>query len=514
MTGAESVIQTAVAAGLDVCFANPGTTEIPFVHAIDNTPGMRAVLCLFEGVCAGAADGYARMSGKPGLTLLHLGPGFANSIAYLHDAKRARSGIVNLIGEHATWHLPADPPLNSDIESLAKPVSHWVHRNQSAATQASDMADAVAAASIFPGRIATLILPNDYSLAEVSGKTEIKPVLAPPKVSNDAIAETVRTLRENQPAALFLGGFGLRTRGLRAAARIAAVTGCKLICETAPTHLERGAGSPPLLRLPYFPEPGMDMMAPFQAVVLAGARNPVTFFGYPDTRSYFVAPEQKLTVLATHEDDITAALEAVADALDAPAQAGEFLSLALPPRPTGKLTTETLALAVAALQPEGAIIMEEGISSTRNYFQISANAPFHSYLAQPGGAIGLGMPCSTGAAIACPERPVITLQSDGAGMYTLQALWTQAREGLNVTTLICSNRQYQILDIELRRAGIEQKGEKARSLIGLDNPALDWVSLAKGMGVSAVAVETAEGLVKELELALREPGPHLIEVCL
>lgn len=514
MTGAESVIQTAVAAGLEVCFANPGTTEIPFVQAIDNTPGMRAVLCLFEGVCTGAADGYARMAGKPGLTLLHLGPGLANGIAYLHDARRARSSIVNLIGEHATWHIPADPPLNSDIESLAKPVSHWVQRNQSPETQASDMAEAIAAASTFPGRIATLILPNDYSLAEVSGQPELRPLLAPPKVSKEAIAEAASTLREKQPAALFLGGFGLRQRGLRAAARIAAVTGCTLICETAPTHLERGAGSPPLLRLPYFPEPGMEMLAPFQAVVLAGARNPVTFFGYPNTRSYFVAPEQKLSVLATPEDDITAALEDLADALDASPNAGEFLSVARPPRPTGKLTTEALALAVAALQPEGAIIMEEGISSTRNYFQISSGAPFHSYLAQPGGAIGLGMPCSTGAAVACPDRPVITLQADGAGMYTLQALWTQAREGLNVTTLICSNRQYQILEIELRRAGIEQKGEKARNLIGLDNPVLDWVSLARGMGVSAVAVETAEGLVKELEIALQEAGPHLIEVCL
>lgn len=512
MTGAESVIQTAVAAGMDVCFANPGTTEIPFVQAIDNTPGMRAVLCLFEGVATGAADGYARMSGKPGLTLLHLGPGFANGIAYLHDARRARSGVVNLIGEHASWHIAADPPLHSDIESLAKPVSHWVHRNQSAETQASDMAAAIATASIFPGRIATLILPNDYSLAEVTSRIERKPALAPPQISNDTITSIARILREQQPAALFLGGFGLRRRGLRAAARIAAVTGCQLLCETAPTHLERGAGTPALARLPYFPEPGFELLAPFKTVVLAGARNPVTFFGYPNTRSHFVAPEQKLAVLATPEDNITVALEALADELGAPARGGEVQAVARPERPTGKLTTETLARAVAAVQPEGAIIMEEGISSTRNYFQISSTAPFHSYLAQPGGAIGLGMPCALGAAVACPDRPVITLQADGAGMYTLQALWTQAREGLNVTTLICSNRQYQILDIELRRAGVEQKGAQARNMIALDNPALDWVSLAKGMGVAATAVETAEGLVHELEIALAEPGPHLIEV--
>ncbi|MBS1811493.1 MAG: acetolactate synthase large subunit [Acidobacteria bacterium] len=512
MTGAESVINTAVAAGIDVCFANPGTTEIPLVQAIDNVAGMRAVLVLFEGVATGAADGYSRMTGKPGLTLLHLGPGFANGIAYLHDAKRARSSIINLIGEHATWHIPADPPLNSDIESLARPVSHWVHRNQSAETQASDMAEAVAAASVFPGRIATLILPNDYLLADVNSQAELRPIAAPPKVEPETIVEIAKLLRQSRPSALFLGGFGLRKRGLQAAARIAAATGCQLICETAPTHLERGAGSPHLLRLPYFPEPGMEMLAPYQNVILAGARNPVTFFGYPNIRSYFVAPEQNLAVLATPEDDIAAALEALADELGASANAGVMIDLARPERPTGRLTPETLARAVAAVQPEGTIIMEEGISSTRNFFQLSNGAPFHSYLAQPGGAIGLGMPCATGAAIACPDRPVITLQSDGAGMYTLQALWTQAREGLNVTTLLCNNRQYQILNIELRRAGIEQIGDKARTLIGLDNPSLDWVSLAKGMGVAAVAVETAEALTQELEIALAEPGPHLIEV--
>jgi acetolactate synthase-1/2/3 large subunit len=468
------------------------------------------VLCLFEGVCTGAADGYARLAGKPALTLLHLGPGFANGIAYLHDARRARSSIVNLIGEHATWHLPADPPLNSDIESLANPVSHWVRRNQAPETLAQDMAEAIEAAATFPGRIATLILPNDYLLAEVSSVAKLRAPAAPPKVSEEAV-QTAAALLQAQ-SALFLGGFGLRQRGLKAAARIAAVTGCKLICETAPTHLQRGAGSPPLLRLPYFPEPGMEMLAPFKSVVLAGARPPVTFFGYPNIRSNFIAPEQQSAVLASPEEDIAAALEALADYLGAPQNAGDFGALSRPQLPTGKLTPETYAATVAALQPEGAIIMEEGISTTRSYFAASSNAPSHSFLAQPGGAIGLGMPCATGAAIACPDRPVLNLQSDGAGMYTLQALWTQAREGLNVTTLIGSNRRYHILEVELRRAGVEQISAKARSMIDLDRPALDWVSLAHGMGVPGVRVETAEALAQELALALQEAGPHLIEV--
>jgi acetolactate synthase-1/2/3 large subunit len=512
MTGAESLLNAAVAAGLDTCFANPGTTEIPLVQAIENTPGLRAVLCLFEGVVTGAADGYARMAGKPALTLLHLGPGFANGIAYLHDAKRARSAVINLIGEHATWHLPADPPLNSDIESLAKPVSHWVRRNQSADTLAQDMAEAIERASTFPGQIATLILPNDYLLEDTTSVVELRLPAPPPQVSEAAVKEAAALLKAKVPAALFLGGFGLRQRGLKAAARIADVTGCKLLCETAPTHLERGAGMPPLLRLPYFPEWGFELLAPFQSVVLAGARNPVTFFGYPNTRSYFIAPEQQSSVLATPEEDIAAALEALADYLNAPLNAGEFTSLSRPQIPTGKLNPDTFAATVAALQPEGTILMEEGISTTRSYFQMSGGAPLHSYLAQPGGAIGLGMPCATGAAIACPDRPVINLQSDGAGMYTLQALWTQAREGLNVTTLIGSNRCYHILDVELRRAGVEQISEKARAMIDLQQPDLDWASLAQGMGVPGVRVETPEALAQELTRALAEDGPHLIEV--
>ena len=514
MTGAESLIQTAVAAGIDVCFANPGTTEIPLVQAIDSTPVMRAVLCLFEGVCAGAADGYARMSDKTALTLLHLGPGFANGIAYLHDAKRARSSVINLIGEHATWHISADPPLHSDIESLAAPVSHWVRRNKGAEFLASDMADAVSAAQIFPGRISSLILPNDYLLAETTANSPFSERTIPSPVDQSAILEAAKLLSENQPSALFLGGHALRQRGLRAAARIAAITKCELICESFPTRLERGTGLPLLKRLPYFPEAGRKLLAPFVAIVLAGARNPVTFFGYPDSPSYFISPAQQNCVLATPEDDIAAALEALADELGASENVGTFVELSRPEIPRGSLTPEKFTAVVAALQPEGAIIMEEGISSVAHYFVQSGGAPHHSYLAQSGGAIGLGLPCATGAAIACPDRPVITLQSDGAAMYTLQSLWTQAREGLNVTTLLCNNQRYQILEIELKRAGIKTPGQKARSMIDLNQPEINFVQLSQGLGVPAVRVTTAEALVIELQKALGEDGPHLIEMML
>lgn len=514
MNGAESLFRTAIAAGIEVCFANPGTTEMPFVRALDEVPGIRAVLCLFEGVCTGAADGYGRMADKPALTLLHLGPGFANGIAYLHDARRARSPIVNLIGDHATWHLAADAPLTSDIVSLAKPVSAWLRTTRSAEELSADAAEAIAAASVRPGRIATLIVPHDCQLEAAGGAAQPRAVPEPPKVSDEAVAGAVTALRSDEKAALLLGGQGLRERGLGAAARIAAVTGCRLICESFPARWERGAGMPVTDRLPYFPEQAMALLAPYRQIVLAGAKAPVAFFGYPGMPGYFISPEQQTTVLAAPEDDVTNALEMLADALNAPADAGTMATRAQVSVPSGPLTLESFAAVLVELQPEGAIIMDEGNTSSFAYGPLAVGAARHTVLTQPGGAIGLGPPCATGAAVACPDRPVINLQADGSAMYTLQALWTQAREGLNVTTLICNNRSYRILGVELKRAGVSEFGPQARNLIGLVNPALDWVSLASGLGVPAARVETTEQMRRELERALSEPGPHLIEMML
>src|SRR5687767_133807 len=452
MNGAESLIRTLVDAGVNVCLANPGTTEMPMVRAIDETAGMRAVLCLFEGVCTGAADGYARMAEKPGLTLLHLGPGFANGIAYLHDARRARSPIVNLIGEHATWHLAADAPLTSDIESLARPVSAWLRRNKSAEELASDAAEAIETASTKPGWIATLIIPHDYQLAAANGPAVVKSITPPPKVGAGAINEAVEALRRDEPKLLFLGGAALRERGLKAAARVAAATGCKLMCETFPARWERGAGTPAVERLPYFPEAAMAAISPFKSVALAGAKSPVSFFGYPGVPSYMISPEQRTVVLATPEEDVAAALESLAAALGAPAYIDQNAAVQTPPRPSGqsaRITPETLSAAVAALLPENAIVMDESNTSMGPFLAMSQSAARHTLLTQPGGAIGLGPPCATGAAIACPDRAVINLQADGSAMYTLQALWTQAREHLNVKTIICNNRGYRILGIEL-----------------------------------------------------------------
>ncbi|HEY7180008.1 MAG TPA: acetolactate synthase large subunit [Blastocatellia bacterium] len=517
MNGAESLIRTLVDAGVNVCFANPGTTEMPMVRAIDEAAGMRAVLCLFEGVCTGAADGYARMTEKPGLTLLHLGPGFANGVAYLHDARRARSPIINLIGEHATWHLAADAPLTSDIESLARPVSAWLRRNKSAEELPGDVAEAIEEASIKPGRIATLIIPHDCQLDAANGPGFVPAIAPPPKVGASAINQAVDAMRRDEPKVLFLGGYALRERGLKAAARVAAATGCKLMCETFPARWERGAGTPVVERLPYFPEAAIAAISPYRTVALAGVKPPVSFFGYPGLPSYIISPDQRTSVLATPEEDVAAALESLAEALGAPAHIDQNTVVQTPPRQaesSERITPETLSAAVAALLPENASVMDESNTSMGPFLAMSQSAARHTLLTQPGGAIGLGPPCATGAAVARPDRTVINLQADGSAMYTLQALWTQARERLNVKTIICNNRGYRILGIELMRAGAKEVGKQAQSLMGLTQPAIDWVSLAKGMGVQGARVETAGDLTRELERALAEAGPRLIEAIL
>jgi acetolactate synthase-1/2/3 large subunit len=514
MNGAEGLIATLIDAGLGVCFANPGTTELPIVRALDTVSGMRTVLGLFEGVCTGAADGYARMADRPGLTLLHLGPGLANGLAYLHDARRARSPIVNIVGDHATWHLPADAPLTSDIESLARPVSAWVRRNTSAASLANDAAEAIAAARTPPGQIATLIVPHDCQLEAAGGPAALLGNQRSPEASGESIARAMEILRRDRPAVLFLGGSALRQRGLEAAGRIAAATGCALMCETFPARWDRGAGTPAVERLPYFPDHGIAALSRFASVVLAGARPPVAFFGYPGLPSYLISDQQEQTTLASPFEDVTAALEALADLIGASADVGATAVPEAPPRPTGRLTPDTLSAAVASLLPENAIVMDESNTSMGPFLSMSHAAARHTLLTQPGGAIGLGPPCATGAAVACPDRQVINLQADGSAMYTVQSLWTQAREQLNVTTIICNNRSYRILGIEMARAGVKSPGKHAEQMIALTQPALDWVSLARGLGVPGVRVEAAADLARELEHSLSEAGPRLIEALL
>jgi acetolactate synthase-1/2/3 large subunit len=519
MNGAEILVKTAVAAGIEVCFANAGTTEMGIVRALDEVPGIRAILGLFEGVCTGAADGYGRMAGKPAISLLHLGPGLANGIANLHNGRRSRAPLLNIVGEHATWHLPADAPLTMDIESLASTVSGWLRTNLSTETLSRDTADAIGAAMI--GQVATLIVPSNHQQAQCGAAAAAPPRLSFDLVDKNAVEQAAGLLRSVSPCAMLLGGKALSRTGLRAVARIRAATGCDLFCDTFPSRVERGAGLPPVTRIPYFPDHAAAALSRYQAVVLAGTREPVTFFGYEGCSSYILGEHQRKVSIGDGGQDEQAALELLADALDdAPGRGSRnrgrldqvVAGLKRPDLPKGTLTAEKACAVLAALQPEEAIIMDEALTSGGAYFDLAATAPPHTYLALTGGAIGQGIPCAVGAAVACPDRPVINFQADGSGMYTLQGLWTQAREGLNVTTLICSNRSYRILNLELQRAGVTSPGRNTMSLTTLGSPPLDWVKLGQGMGVPSVSVATAEELAREMSIALKEPGPRLIEM--
>ncbi len=506
MKAAEALILTAKQAGIELCLANPGTTELPLVAALETIPGFRSVLGLFEGVCTGAADGYARMTGRPALTLLHHGAGLANGIANLHNARRARSPIVNLVGEHMTWHISADAPLTSDIAALARPVSAWVRTSASARSLPHDFAEALAAARTQGGHVATLIVPMDCQSGEAEGPVEIPEAakeLAP--VSGEALESVRAIMKKSRRVALLLGTQALFRPGLLAAARISAATGCSIIAGTFLARLERGAGLPAVERVPYFPEQALARLAEFEFLILAGATEPVAFFGYPGLPSRLTPEHTRLAILARPEENAANALESLADSLGAPAN-GPVAPLVRPHCPSGPITPQSLGEAIASMQMEGLILVDEAVSSAHPYFQISAGAPPFTYLGNTGGSIGMGLPCATGAALACPDRRVLAFQADGSAMYTNQALWTQAREGLNVTTIICANRSYRILKIELARAGMQASGPASAGMTDLDRPVLDWVSLARGMGVPAVRVDTAQELAKQLGQSFSSPG--------
>lgn len=512
MNGAEALMHAAAASGVEVCFANPGTTEMDMVKALDKVRGIRPILGLFEGVCTGAADGYARMSGKPAMTLLHLGPGFANGIANLHNARRARTPMINLVGEHASYHIEHDAPLTTDIESLARPVSHWLKRTKSAGDMASDMTEAYAAALTEPG-IATLILSADYCWSEVPEGEPPKPAAITPKaVDSVRVDEVAKKIRGASSCAILLGGHGCREEGLRAAQRIAGVAGCKVFHETFVPRLDRGAGRAAVERIPYFPEGAVAALAGVKTLILAGAKAPVAFFAYPGQPSLLAPEDCAVVTLADEGEDPRDALDALAEALSAPAAPATTNARTEPALPTGKLTLPAVGAALNALLPEGAIVMEEGLTSGEPLNHLTRGANPHTMMYLTGGAIGQGLPAATGAAVACPDRKTVAIQSDGAGMYTVQALWTQAREGLDVTTILLSNRTYQILQLELMRAGVTERGPSAESLTSLSRPDLDWSSIARGMGVPAVCPESAEDFADALERGFSEDGPLFIEV--
>jgi acetolactate synthase I/II/III large subunit len=507
MNGAQALIRTLVDAGVNVCFGNPGTSEMHFVAALDTVPEMRGILGLFEGVVTGAADGYGRMADKPAATLLHLGPGLANGLANLHNARRARTPIVNVVGDHATYHKQYDAPLESDIEALSGTVG-WSRTSASTESLAQDAAEAVAAAQA--GQIATLILPADVSWTE--GGEPVAP-LAPPvraTVEDTVVHAIVDVLKSGESTVLLLGGVGTRERALRAASRISQATGAKLFAETFPTRIERGAGVPAVERLGYLAEQVSYQLTDVRNVVLAGAKSPVSFFAYPGKASDLIPDGCKVHALADPSADIAAALEAVAD-LVAPDVEPLLQQEQRPALPTGDLTPQNWVDVIGALLPENAIIVDESNTSGLLLPMATVGAPKHDVLTLTGGAIGYGLPTALGAAVASPDRPVICLQADGSAMYTASALWSMAREGLNVTTVVLSNRSYAILKLELQRVGAESAGPKALDWLDLSRPDLDFVSLAAGMGVPATRAATAEELAEQFTAAQAKPGPHVIE---
>jgi len=514
MNGAQALIRTLVGAGVDVCFTNPGTSEMHFVAALDSVPEMHGHLALFEGVATGAADGYARVAGKPAATLLHLGPGLGNGLANLHNARRAATPVVNIVGDHATFHQRFDAPLQSDIAAIASAVSGWSRSSTSPEQVAADGAEAVAASYGPPGQVATLILPADVCWLESNGPEAPLPVPSRRTVTDDAVAQAAKALQSGEPAAVMVGGSVVADEaGLVAASRVAARAGAKLLSETFPARLRRGAGLPAVERLGYLAEFAEMQLAGLKHLVLVDTVSPVSFFAYPDKASDLVPEGCQVHVLASGGDDAVGALEELADRLGAPADSAVPATAGRPERPTGELNAESLAGALGALLPDGAIVADEGNTSGLFCAGATAGTPPHDWLTLTGGAIGYGMPVATGAAVAAPERPVINLQADGSALYTMQALWTQARHGLDVTTVICNNRSYAILNLELSRVGAEN-GPAALSMLDLSHPDLDFVQLSQGFGVPATRATTAEELTAQLEQAIAEPGPHVIDALL
>ena len=518
VTGAQALITTLVDAGVDVCFTNPGTSEMHFVQALDSAPavrGMRGVLALFEGVATGAADGYARITGRPAAVLLHLGPGLGNGLANLHNARRARSPVVCIVGAHATGHARYDAPLQSDIEAAARTVSGWVQTAGTTRGLARDGARAVEASARDGGQVATLVVPADVSWSAGGLPVAPYPPVVSPLVDAGTVAAVAAVLVGGEPSILLLGGHALTERGLRAAQRVAAATGVGLLAETFPARMEGGTGVPFVPRLAYLPEQADAQLAGTRRLVLAGARSPVTFFAYPGRRSDLVPEGATVTELAACGQDVEDALEQLAATVAAGTQfvvAGPVVAGPVVAGPAPEpLTALNLATTIAASLPERAIVVDEANTSGFALPRALAGAPRHTLLTLTGGAIGQGLPVATGAAVAAPDRPVVAIEADGSALYTIQALWTQAREHLNVTTVLINNAAYAILRIEFARTGAGPAGPRAARLLDLSEPTPDFTQIAAGLGVPATRVTTAQELDRELRRAYAEPGPHLIE---
>lgn len=510
MNGAESLVRTLVEGGVDTCFTNPGTSEMHFCAALDKVDGMRCILGLFEGVVTGAADGYGRMKDSPAATLLHTGPGLGNGLANLHNAKKARTPIVNIVGEHATYHIAHDAPLTADIEGIAWPVSDWVRTSTDSASVASDGAQAIAEARTSPGRIATLILPADTAWNDALGPETVPGVLAREKVDDSRIRECVEALSSGEPTLILLGGRALREDALEIAGRIAERTGALLMTEFAGARTQRGAGRVNPERMPYVVDVARAATAEIRHVILAGTTMPVAFFAYPDKPSLLVPETSRPVLLSTVAEDVTDGLERLAEEVGACGSEPRREALERPDLRTGDLDPHSIAAAIGHLMPEACIVSDEAITSGRMLHPFTTGCPPHDWLFGTGGSIGRALPEATGAAVACPDRKVLCITGDGSALYTVQALWTQARENLDVVTVVYANRTYAILHTELLNVGATP-GPKARDMFDLDRPEIDWVKMSESMGVEALRVQTAEEFNRALAAGFETSGPFLIE---
>ena len=512
MNGAESLIATLLGGGVEVCFTNPGTSEMHIVAALDRETKMRCVLGLFEGVATGAADGYARMAGKPACMLLHLGPGLANGLANLHNAQRARSPIVTIVGQHASEHLKFETPLKSDIEGIARPYSDWLRTSRSTAEIGRDAAEAIEAARAAPGQIATLIVPADFAWSDGGAVSAVSPIPAGRRVPAPRIERATAMLRSGVPTCLLLTGDALYGAGLRAAGRIAAATRAKLLSPYPFARMERGGDAPVVERMPYIFEQAAALLKNFRQMILVGTEEPRTYFAHPTKASVPTAEDCETYTLAVRGDDYSAALGELAEALDGGDVTAPKNASTRPAIPVGPISIAGLANAVAAVLPEGAIVVDESMTSGRRLMEATAAGAPHDWLANTGGSIGIAMPLAVGASVACPERRVLCLSADGSGMYTSQALWTMARENLNVTTVIYANRVYGVLKREFASLGIGEAGQRALDMFEIGRPEIDWAALAKGMGVRGMRAGSLEQFAGALRDGFAGEGPSLIQV--
>jgi len=514
MNGAESLVKTLLASGVDVCFANPGTSEMHFVAALDAHPQMRCILCLFEGGATGAADAYFRMTGKVAATLLHLAPGFGNGFANLHNARKARSAVVNIMGDHASYHLAYESPLKGDTAGISRVVSHWTKTCEAASFVAVDGAAAVTAAQSMGGQIATLILPANtaWENADAAAVSAAPAALRRPTI--DRVRAAAQTL-QTKGASLMVDGLALRGSLALLAAKIAKKSGCALLAPFFVSRIQRGAGAVKFQRLAYVVEENSAVLKDQTSIVLCGAKRPANFFAYPGKPSLPEPAGCAIYDLCEPEMDYAWTLHALADELGAhhiTLGNEELQPLALPALPSGAMSLQKVGEAIAALMPENTVVVEEAITSAGAMALATRHARPHDWMMIKGGAIGGGLPMSIGAAVACPDQKVLCLSGDGSAMYTLQALWTMAREQLDVTVVIFSNRGYQILRGELANVGVTDVGRNAVRMLDVAEPTLDWVALAKGHGVAGIRVRDAGEFVSAFQGAMKQKGPFLIEV--